>query len=132
VAGFGAGPDLTSRAAAGILTIVNNLSDTSRFRRSEDFVARNIAGETVLVPIRQRLGDLESIYTLNEVATFIWERLAEPSTVGQLAAALDEAFDGRPAEVRRDVEEFLGQLLALQAVKPVAFPPDASDPTLPR
>jgi len=132
VAGFGAGPDLTSRAAAGILMIVNTLSDTSPFRRSEDFVARNIAGETVLVPIRQRLGDLESIYTLNEVATFIWERLAEPSTVGQIAAALGEAFRGEPAEVRRDVEEFLGQLLALQAVKPVAFPPDASDPTLPR
>jgi hypothetical protein len=87
-----------------------------RYQRTEEFVARTIAGETVLVPIRRQIGDLESIYTLNEVATFIWERLAKPSTLAEIALALDAAFAGDSAEMRADLEEFLGELLDLGAV----------------
>ena len=32
-----------------------------------------IAGETIVVPIRGQVGDLESIYNLNEVGSVIWE-----------------------------------------------------------
>ena len=38
-------------------------------------MARQIAGEYILVPIRQSAGEVESIYTLNEVGTRIWELL---------------------------------------------------------
>ena len=105
------------------------LSDSARILRNEDFVARKIAGETVLVPVRQRLGDLESIYTLNEVATFIWERLAEESTIADIATALEETFSCEPAGIRRDLEEFLGQLLSLGAVRPVDVPPGGREST---
>lgn len=94
------------------------LSENVRYRRTEAFVARAIAGETVLVPIRRQIGDLESIYTLNEVATFIWERLAEPATVAEIALALDDAFAGDPAEMRSDLDTFLAELLDLGAIGP--------------
>jgi hypothetical protein len=42
------------------------------FSKKEDFVTREIAGETIIVPIRKQAGDLESIYTLNELGTTIW------------------------------------------------------------
>jgi hypothetical protein len=105
---------------------MGSLPENVRYRRTEDFVARTIAGETVLVPIRQRLGDLESIYTLNDVATFIWERLAEPSTVAQIAAAIEAEFAGDPATIRRDMEDFLGHLINLQAVRAIDERPDHS------
>jgi len=89
-----------------------------RYQRTEEFVARVIAGETVLVPIRRQIGDLESIYTLNEVATFIWERLAEPSTAAEIALALDGAFAGDPAEMCSDLGIFLAELLDLGAIRP--------------
>ena len=89
-----------------------------RYQRTEEFVARAIAGETVLVPIRRQIGDLESIYTLNEVATFIWERLAESSTVAEIALALEGAFAGDPAEMRTDLGKFLTELLDLGAIGP--------------
>lgn len=97
---------------------MTRLPENARYQRTEEFVARTIAGETVLVPIRRQIGDLESIYTLNEVATFIWERLAEPSTVAEIALALEEAFTGDPAEMRRDLGEFLTELLDLGAIRP--------------
>ncbi len=87
-----------------------------RYQQTDEFVARSIAGETVLVPIRRQIGDLESIYTLNAVATFIWERLAAPATGAEIARALEEAFAGDPAEMSADASAFLQELLDLGAI----------------
>jgi len=43
------------------------------YSKSDSIVSRKIAEEFILVPIRQNVGDLESIYTLNETAARIWE-----------------------------------------------------------
>ena len=88
-------------------------------------MARAIGGETILVPIRRQIGDLESIYTLNAVATFIWERLATPSTIAEIALALEDTFAGDPAEMRTDLSSFLAEILDLGAIRPA----DAADPT---
>ena len=97
---------------------MTTLSENLRYQRTEAFVARAIAGETVLVPIRRQIGDLESIYTLNDVATFIWERLAEPATVAEIARALEDAFACDPAEMRKDLSAFLAEILDLGAITP--------------
>ncbi len=109
-----------------------HLCDGIRYQRTDEFVARIIAGETVLVPIHRQIGDLESIYTLNEVATFIWERLAKAATPATLALALEETFAGSPAEMRADLDEFLGHLLDLRAIRSVDDPPDGLHLTPPR
>ncbi len=111
---------------------MGDVPDHFRYRRTEEFVARTIAGETVLVPIRQQIGDLESIYTLNDVATFIWERLANEPTVAEIAAAVEETFSAEAAEIRRDLEEFLGHLRSLRAIQPIDDQPDSSGPPPPR
>lgn len=95
-------------------------------------MARAVAGEIVLVPIRQQIGDLEDLYTMNAVASFIWERLAERRTVAEITAALEDAFVADAAEIRRDLEEFLKHLLTIRAIRPIAPPPDGPDPTPPR
>ena len=97
---------------------MTRLSEDVRYQRTAEFVARVIAGETVLVPIHRQISDLESIYTLNEVATFIWERLAEPSTAAEIALALEDAFTGDPAEMHTDLGTFLAELLDLGAIRP--------------
>jgi hypothetical protein len=111
---------------------MESLPEGIRYRRSEDFVARTIAGETVLVPIRQQLGDLESIYTMNEVATFIWDRLAEPATAAQIAAAVEAEFASDPAAIPRDVEDFLAHLISLQAIRAIDESPDVPGPMPPK
>ena len=83
----------------------------------------------MLVPIHRQIGDLESIYTLNEVATFIWERLADAATPAALALALEDTFAGSPAEMRADLDEFLGHLLDLRAIRSVDDPSDGLDLT---
>lgn len=103
------------------------LPDGARYQRTDEFVGRTIAGETVLVPIRQQIGDLESILTLNEVATYIWDRLADGPRVAEIAAALEETFEAEAAQIRQDLEELLEQLLSSRAIQRID-PPGPTPP----
>ena len=43
------------------------------YQKSPDIVSRKIVDGMILVPIRRRVGEVESLYTLNEVGARIWE-----------------------------------------------------------
>ncbi len=43
------------------------------YMHDPSIVSRSIAGEVILVPIKKNVGDLESIYTLNDTGARIWE-----------------------------------------------------------
>jgi hypothetical protein len=77
-------------------------------RRS--FVTRQIAGETLIVPVTGHVMDLESIYVLNPVGSRIWELLQSPTTANRIAAVVAEEFAVSPQDAADDVAEFLGTL----------------------
>lgn len=76
------------------------------------FVMRRIGPETIIVPVAGHVGDLEYVYTLNEVATTIWELLDSPRTAGQIATLLGADYDASEAELSADVAAFLDVLEA--------------------
>lgn len=51
--------------------------------------------------------DAERFYSLDQVAGRLWELLAEPATVAQLADRLAEEFDAPVETIRADVAECL-------------------------
>jgi len=57
------------------------ISETPIYQKNEDLIARQIGDEVILVPIRKESGDLDNIYTLNEVAAFIWNLLDGRTTL---------------------------------------------------
>ncbi len=59
-------------------------------------VARVVAGETLIVPVRAKVGDLASIYNFNGTGTLIWKFLESPRTVAELAAAVVEEYEVDP------------------------------------
>ena len=87
-----------------------NMSGATRLVRHGDFVTREVAGETIVVPIRAGVGDLDSIYTLNDVGATIWKLIDGTRTADDIALAVVEAFEVEPEQARRDVEEFLASL----------------------
>ncbi len=94
-------------------------SRNRRFDKSPTIVAREIAGELILVPIRKSVGAIDSIYTLNEVARRIWELLDGERSVGQIADAIVAEFDTSPEEAEADTLEFLQELEQVGAVREV-------------
>jgi hypothetical protein len=84
----------------------------TRFRKASGFVTRSITGETIIVPIRGGVGDLDSIYTLNEVGSRIWSLLEEPRAFQEIVEAIGREYQAAPEEVSRDAQGFLEALQA--------------------
>lgn len=76
------------------------------------FVTRRIAGETIIVPVSSHVGDLDAIYTLNEVGSRVWALLEAPQSVDEIAAALCDEYDVPQEQLRRDLVELLDELQA--------------------
>jgi len=86
------------------------------YNKSDSIVSRRIADEFILVPIRQNVGDLESIYTLNETAARIWELIDGKMKVGEIREKMVEEFETTPEEAQKDIMEHLRQLEGIKAI----------------
>jgi hypothetical protein len=90
-----------------------------RYRKDPSLVARDIAGEVILVLIRQNAGDLDSVYTLNETASFVWERLDGERTLRDVKRELLDTFEVDEPEAERDLIELMEQLTNIGVVEAV-------------
>ena len=81
------------------------------FSKKDDFVTREIAGETIIVPIRKQGGDLESIYTLNEIGTMIWGMIDGKTKVSRIIEAIHQDYTVSPDEAAKDAAEFIQSLI---------------------
>jgi len=89
------------------------------FRRNENFVHRRIEGETILVPIRSNVGDLDHIYSLNEVGAFIWNAFDGSKDLAALKALLASEYQVSDAEAEADLLFFVQELEEIDAAVPV-------------
>jgi len=95
--------------------------------RSESVVARVVAGETLIVPVRAKVGDLASIYSFNGTGTLIWKLLASPKSVAELAVAVAQEYEVDPTQAENDVETFVNEMKAVglvEVLSPVAMAAD--------
>ena len=88
--------------------------------RDGEFVTRRIAGETLVIPVAGQVGDLDAIYTLNEVASTIWETLEGPTAVSQIVETLGDEYDVAPDRAQTDVLEFLDTLAKTGLIRSAA------------
>ena len=82
-----------------------------RLCRTKNVVRRDIAGEVFLVPIRGHLADLHDLFIVNEVGSFVWERLDGSRTVDDLVTDVTAEFEVGLGQAHADVTAFLGRLL---------------------
>ena len=87
-----------------------------KYKRNENFVYRKIQDETILVPIKDNVGDMESIYNLNEVAAFIWEQLDGEKTLLDIRNMIVEEFEVSPEQAQADLCDFVSQLKEVNAM----------------
>jgi Coenzyme PQQ synthesis protein D (PqqD) len=97
------------------------------FVRSQAVVARVVAGETLVVPVRAKVGDLGSIYKFNATGTLIWKMLERPRTLSELALAVAEQYSLELAKADRDVSAFVAEMKDVGLVDVPAALPMAGD-----
>jgi hypothetical protein len=82
-----------------------------RYTQNKEVVARQIEGETVIVPIRRGVGDMNSVYTLNPVGTVLWHFMAKSRSVPEMVQRICSEFEVTPGQALGDVEVFVSSLL---------------------
>ena len=80
------------------------------YARADNVVGRDVAGEFILVPMAARGVDLESIFQLNRVGSFIWECLDGRKNGEEVVTKVMERFDVSRVEAVADYCRFLSQL----------------------
>ena len=88
------------------------------YTKDNNIVTRSIAGETIIVPIRGGVGDLDSIYILNEIAAKIWQLIDGRAPVYRLIDVLCTEYDVTAADAAKDVSDFLASLEAAGLIRP--------------
>ncbi len=86
-------------------------------KKQEDIVAREIAGETILVPVRGTLVDMQKIWSLNPVGGFIWKNLDGTKSLGIISNELISEFDVEKERADADIQEFVEELLKVDLVR---------------
>jgi coenzyme PQQ synthesis protein D (PqqD) len=78
--------------------------------RSPATVSREIAGETIVVPICAGVGDMEAVYTFNELGGDLWKLLREQRSFSELVDWVAGHFDVTADVAKADVRSFLEEL----------------------
>jgi hypothetical protein len=88
------------------------------FAKEENLVTRDVAGERIIVPIKGHVGDLEGVFTLNELGAMIWRLMDGQTTGRQLMEAVINEYDVEAAEAEKDVVDFLRSLEEAGLIRP--------------
>jgi methyltransferase-like protein len=94
------------------------------YQKNQNFVFRQIDDETLLVPIKDNVGDLCSIYNLNPVAAFVWQHLDGKKTLNDIKDLMTGEFAASDPDAQQDLTEFVGQLEEIDAILTTAHQTD--------
>lgn len=100
--------------------MTTTVSWEKRYTPSENVVAREIAGEVVIVPLTAGIGASDDdLFTVNVTGREIWRRLDGKKTLREVAEELQERFEAPREVIEKHVSGFIGELLQRRMVAEV-------------
>ena len=81
-----------------------------------NFIAREIAGELVIVPIGPASSSV-GLITTNDVGAFIWGQLEKGKNCDEILTAILNEFDVDEQTASADINDFIGQLKEVGALE---------------
>ena len=96
------------------------MNSNSIYCKKEESVTRRIADETLLIPIRSHLADMQNIFALeSQVAEYIWQRLDGKRTLEEIHRGITTEFEVEKGHAGSDLQEFISQLLEAGLIEEV-------------
>jgi Coenzyme PQQ synthesis protein D (PqqD) len=90
-----------------------------RHTRNAAIVSREVAGETIVVPICRGVGDLDSVYTFNPIGRSLWCLLENGQSVEELANWVATHYEVEAKQAFADVQSYLDELQEVGLVRTV-------------
>lgn len=83
----------------------------------KEFILRNIAGESVLVPTGATTQEFNGLITMSDTAKFIWENIEKADSFDELVKMMLEEYEIDEKTAKADAYRFIDQLLVNGFVK---------------
>ncbi|MGC2466638.1 MAG: PqqD family protein [Candidatus Acidiferrum sp.] len=87
--------------------------------RNTAIVSREVAGETIVVPICRGVGDLDSVYTFNPVGRSLWRLLEKGHSTEELANWVARQYEVDAKQALADVQSYLAELQEVGLIRTV-------------
>ena len=76
----------------------------------KELIKREIAGDTILVPVGKTVLDSNGLFVLNELGAFIWDLLPNAEDEETICKAILAEYEVSAEEATKDVAEFMAML----------------------
>lgn len=76
----------------------------------KEMIKREIAGDTILVPVGKAVYDANGLFVLNELGAFIWDLLPEAESAEDICRAVLAEYEVTEEVAASDIAEFLDKL----------------------
>lgn len=93
---------------------------TTCFLKNNNLATRNIADETLIVPVVSHVAQLDAMFALNELGSVIWSCLDGKTNGLQIADAIAGEYSVDLEQARQDVQEFLTTLQTAGLIYPIS------------
>ena len=87
------------------------------YRRKDRVVTRKVVDETLLVPIRGDVDQMQHFFAMNSVAAHVWNGIDGSNTLSDLVDSVCSAFEVDRPQAQRDVRDFIDQLLEADIIE---------------
>jgi hypothetical protein len=84
--------------------------DMKKIRLRQDVVLRTVAGETMLIAVRDAVRECVPLRVVNKTAAIYLKELEKPCTEEDLVLAAAKIFDADPEVLRSDIRAFVREL----------------------
>ena len=82
----------------------------------KELIKREIAGDTILVPVGKTVLDSNGLFVMNELAAFIWDLLPDADSEATICEAVLAEYDVSAQEAAADIAEFLNKLREMEII----------------
>lgn len=82
----------------------------------KELIKREIAGDTILVPVGKTVYDSNGLFVLNELGAFIWDVLPQAQSEADICKAVLAEYDVSEEEAAKDIGQFLDKLRSMDII----------------
>ena len=98
-------------------------AENARFRRSTSVATSEVACETVVASVKREAGNLDAIFSFNEIGADVWALMEEDRSLAELTTWVFDHYDVSRSQAQNDIREFIAELVeaGLATVEQVPF-----------
>jgi hypothetical protein len=86
------------------------MSEVKQMRLKGEFIVREVAGETIVIPVGKTTADFNGIICLNASGELIWKELQDGKNKDDIVETIVAEFEVSREEAAEDLASFLQQL----------------------